>query len=179
MREIIYYVAISIDGYIAGSKGDASEFKAEGEGVSQYLQDLQTFDTVVMGRRTYEFGYQFGLIPGQPAYPHMEHYIFSNTLQLDDIHPQVNVESLDIDKILELKRGSGPPIYLCGGGIFAGWLLNHKLIDQVKIKLNPLLLGNGIPLFVGAKTSHQLLVTDKMDFDDIQIISYKVQYGDV
>ena len=176
MRDIVYYVATSVDGYIAGPKGDASQFKASGAGVNQYLEDLQNFDTVIMGRRTYEFGFQFGLVPGQPAYPHMEHYIFSNTLELQDLHDQVHIEALAIEKVLELKKGTGTPIYLCGGGIFAGWLLNNQLIDQVKIKLNPLLLGMGIPLFVGAKMPHQLKRSEKLDFEDIQIITYEVQY---
>ena len=82
MPKIIYYVASSLDGFIAGPEDDISDFAAGGSGVDQYLSDLQNFKTVIMGRRTYEFGYQYGLKPGQPAYPHMEHFIFSSSLQL-------------------------------------------------------------------------------------------------
>lgn len=64
MRKITYYVAISLDGFIAGPDGDISGFVQQGEGVNQYLQDLQAFDTVIMGRKTYEFGYAYGLQPG-------------------------------------------------------------------------------------------------------------------
>ena len=72
MARIIYYVASSIDGFIAGQNDDISDFVPGGKGVEKYLADLQKFKTVIMGRRTYEFGYQFGLEPGKPAYPHME-----------------------------------------------------------------------------------------------------------
>ncbi|WP_373518949.1 dihydrofolate reductase family protein [Pricia sp.] len=84
MKRIIYYVATSIDGFIAGPKDDASGFTATGEGVARYLEDLKDFKTVIMGRRTYEFGYKYGLEPGQPAYSHMQHYIFSKTLKFKD-----------------------------------------------------------------------------------------------
>lgn len=39
----------------------------KGDGVARYLKDLEAFDTVIMGRNTYEFGYKFGLKPGQLA----------------------------------------------------------------------------------------------------------------
>ena len=78
MRNIVYYVAVSLDGFIAGPDGDITGFVAGGSGIDQYLKDLKAFDTVIMGRKTYEFGYKFGLKPGEPAYPHTKHYIFSN-----------------------------------------------------------------------------------------------------
>ena len=177
MGKIVYYVAISIDGFIAGVDGDASAFTANGSGVDQYLKDLETFDTVIMGRKTYEFGYQFGLQPGQLAYKHMVHYIFSNTLDLANPDPRLSVEPLAIDRVREIKKMTGKPIYLCGGGTFAGWLLNNQLIDQVKVKLNPLILGQGIPLFVGVKQPHQLHRLMQSHYDDIQIIEYDVVYG--
>lgn len=147
MSKIIYYVAVSLDGFIAGEGGDVSSFLHEGEGVVKYQQDLAKFATVIMGRSTYEVGYQYGLQPGQPAYPHMKHYIFSNTLVFEDAHPQVQVKPLQIEVVQELKQTSSTDIYLCGGGKFAGWLLENGEIDQLKLKLNPIVLGEGIPLF--------------------------------
>ena len=177
MRDIVYYVAVSIDGYIAGEEDDISGFTTTGSGLSQYLEDLKDFDTVIMGRRTYEFGYKFDLQPGQPAYPHMQHYIFSNTLHLPKVSDQVHVEPLSLDRIHHLRDGAGSDIYLCGGGIFSGWLLNHQLIDRVKIKLNPLILGKGIPMFVGVKQKYQLeLLNYKMYDEGLQIIEYKIHY---
>ena len=177
MRPIIYYVATSLDGYIAGETEDASGFTQVGDGVNQYLKDLQTFDTTIMGRRTYEFGYKFGLEPGQPAYPHMDHYIFSATLKLENSHPKVKVCPLNIRTILDLKATEGSPIYLCGGGQFAGWLLENELIDVLKIKLNPLLLGSGIRLFGDSKKQYQLTLQDRQSFEEgLQILTYKILY---
>ncbi|MFK7978552.1 MAG: dihydrofolate reductase family protein [Saprospiraceae bacterium] len=177
MRPIIYYVATSLDGFIAGEGDDISGFAQGGAGVNQYLQDLQTFDTTIMGRRTYEFGYQYGLEPGQPAYRHMDHYIFSNTLKLETIHRKVKVGPLNLQTILDLKATEGSPIYLCGGGQFAGWLLENELIDVLKIKLNPLLLGSGIRLFGDSKKIYQLTLQDRQSFEEgLQILTYQLNY---
>lgn len=177
MRNIIYYVASSLDGYIAGPGENIDGFVSGGNGLDQYVADLQQFDTVIMGRKTYEFGYRFGLQPGQPAYPHMRHYIFSNHLQLENPHELVKVCPPNLENIRQLKSEKGTDIYCCGGGEFAGWLLNHELIDLLKIKLNPLVLGNGIRLF---GNSSRKVLTELMDsrlFDrGLQLITYKILY---
>ena len=146
MRPIIYDVAVTLDGYICHEDGSADGFVGEGEHVADYLQRLQQYDTVLMGRKTYEFGYAFGLVPGERAYPHMEHFVFSSSLRFDN--PQVQVVSPDrLDLVEQLKQSSGGPIYLCGGGQFAAALLDHQLIDQFVVKLNPVLFGSGIQAF--------------------------------
>ena len=93
----------SLDGYIAGPNEDISGFVAGGSGVQQYQKDLKGFDTVIMGRKTYEFGYKFGLKPGQPAYPHMHHYIFSSTLILENCDHRVTVCKPEIQIIKKLN----------------------------------------------------------------------------
>ncbi len=177
MRNITYYVATSIDGFIAGPNGEIGNFVGEGSGVDQYLQDLQRFDTVIMGRHTYEFGYRFGLTPGQAAYPHMEHYIFSNTLHLENPDTKVHVVKPQLETIRQLKQAEGMDIYLCGGGQFAGWLLEHELIDYLKIKLNPLILGSGIRLFGGTKKEVITELMDSKSYDKgLQMLSYRIKY---
>ena len=174
-RRIIYYVATSLDGYIAGPGGDISGFVGAGDGVDRYLADLAAFDTVIMGRNTYTFGYRFGLKPGQPAYGHMTHYIFSDNLVLPDRDPKVNVMHVDLRNIQDIRRQPGSDIYLCGGGRFAGWLLDHGMIDVLKIKLNPLVLGGGTRLFGDSTTTLNLRLTDSERFDDgLQIITFAI-----
>jgi len=149
MRDIIYDVAVSLDGYIAAKGGDASALPQTGEHVMAYGERLQTYDTVIMGRKTYEYAYDFVLPPGARAYPHMTHYIFSKTLELPDNSDVQVVRDNWLNQIDKLKDSSGRPIYLCGGGIFAGYLLQHGRIDLLRLKVAPLVLGNGIKLFAG------------------------------
>lgn len=177
MRQLVYYVAVSLDGYIAGPNEAIDKFAADGPLVEKYLSDLQSFDTVVMGRKTYEFGYKFGLEPGQPAYPHMRHYIFSESMALDNTHEQVKVIKRDLSMVQQLKNEDGLDIYLCGGGVFAGWLLDNQLIDVLKIKLNPIILGGGTPLFGKSHTSLSLQQTDVQEFDGgLSLRTYRMRY---
>ena len=176
MRKIVYYVAASLDGFIAGPDEDISGFIQGGEGVEQYQADLQHYDAVLMGRKTYEFGYRYGLEPGQPAYGHMTHYIFSNSLRFDVAHEQVKVSPLDLDFIRDLKRRDGKAIYLCGGGELAGRLLEQGLIDEIKIKLNPLVLGRGVPLFANLKRQYNLEFVQSVSFPSgMQTLTYTVK----
>jgi len=173
MKKIIYYVASSLDGYIAGENDDISKFILQGEGVEKYQSDLAKFGTVIMGRKTYEFGFQYGLEPGQPAYPNMEHYIFSSSLKIDNLSETVKIEKLSIEKVNEIRQNAKTDIYLCGGGQFAGWLLENGLIDQLKLKLNPVVLGSGTKLFGSSTANESWELADKESFSDgLQILTY-------
>lgn len=176
MARIIYYVASSIDGFIAGENDDISDFAAGGKGVDKYLADLQNFRTVIMGRRTYEFGYRFGLEPGKPAYPHMEHFIFSDSMKIENLAETVHIEKKSIDRIKEIKESTQSDIYLCGGGEFAGWLLDNGLIDQLKLKLNPIILGNGVRLFGNSQTKAKWNLKETESFEDgLKILTYDIK----
>ncbi len=177
MQRIIYYVAVSVDGFIEGPNQDISMFMPSGAGVDKYLEDLQSYKTVIMGRSTYEFGYQYGLQPGQPAYPHMDHYIFSSQLKFKEQHEKVHVNPISVDMIQKIRDNSPTDIYMCGGGKFAGWLLENGLIDQLKIKLNPVIIGSGTPLFEGVKRPYQLKLTDSVTYPEgLQVMNYEVIY---
>ncbi|GAB4565561.1 MAG: dihydrofolate reductase family protein [Haliangiales bacterium] len=147
MRKLVYDVALTLDGFIAHEDGSIGGFAMEGAHADAYMERLQGYDTVVMGRKTYEAGYAFGLKPGQRAYPHMDHYIVSKTLELGDDAEVTVVRGDFVDAVKKLKQADGGDIYLCGGGMLAGVLLDHGLIDQLLIKLNPVIIGSGISLF--------------------------------
>ncbi|MEX2514188.1 MAG: dihydrofolate reductase family protein [Cyclobacteriaceae bacterium] len=177
MRKIVYYVASSLDGFISGMNEDVSGFVGTGNGVDQYLSDLTHFDTVIMGRKTYEFGYKYGLQPGQLAYPHMKHYIFADQFQLENPDPKIQVKKIDLQEIEAIQNHEGTDIYLCGGGEFAGWLLDHQKIDRLKLKLNPLILGRGIKLFGKSTKNHHLQLLDTTAYENgLQFMTYRINY---
>ncbi len=176
MRKIVYYVAVSLDGYICGQNNDISAFVSGGDGIQKYFSDLSGFDTVIMGRNTYEFGFAFGLQPGQPAYPNMQHYIFSSTASYPNMHETVHICEPSIDEINKIKQQEGTSIYLCGGGIFSGWLLDHDLVDEVWIKLNPIILGTGTRLFGNSKKSAKLNLSETHAYEEgLQIMRFTVK----
>jgi dihydrofolate reductase len=178
MRKIVYHVAATLDHYIAHEDGTIDGFPGEGTHVTDYLASLQAYDTVLMGRNTYEFGYAYGLQKGQPAYPHMQHYIFSRSLTFDQPSQQVRIiDREEVAFVQQLKQGEGSPIYLCGGGQFAGFLLTHQLIDELKIKLSPVLFGRGIPLFGDTQKRVPLTLLDAKTYDTgVLLLTYRIDY---
>jgi len=147
MRKIDYHIAITLDGFISHQDGSIDGLLMEGEHADDFVQSLGEYDTVLMGRKTYEFGFQFGLEVGQAAYPNMKHYIFSQSLDFESSDEVSLVKSNALEKIKQLKRKNGKDIWLCGGGELAGFLLENELIDTLTVKVNPIVFGSGRPLF--------------------------------
>lgn len=147
MHPIIYDVAVSLDGFISGASGDISKFDFEGPVVDDYTNRLGSYKTAIMGRNTYEFGYDYGLKPGQNPYPNMNTVVFSNTMQVPE-NCEISIHNRPTpEQVRKLARESAGPVYLCGGGDFAGWMLEQGLIDRVILKRSPCVFGGGTALF--------------------------------
>lgn len=166
MQPIVYDVAVSVDGFIAGASGDVSQFPQTGAVVDDYTARLQTYRAVLMGRATYEFGYAFGLQPGQNPYPRAQSLVISSSIVLPD-NSEVEVVRMDpavrIDRLRHIAPG---PIYLCGGGHLAGWLLHEGLITQLRLTRAPVILGQGVPLFAGIGPVRPMTLTDSRIYKD-------------
>ncbi|AXK32170.1 dihydrofolate reductase [Streptomyces armeniacus] len=163
MRKLSYYIALTIDGFIAAPDGTA-DFYPIGEDMTQYLateypETLPThirrmlgfddaenrhFDTVLMGSDTYELAVQEG---NTSPYGHLRQYAFSHS-RTEAPDPAVEIVASDaLDRVRELKAEEGGlDIYLCGGGALAGTLLPE--IDEMVTKVYPIVAGSGIPMFV-------------------------------
>jgi dihydrofolate reductase len=132
--------------------------------VDDYLARRDAYRMTIMGRRTYEFGYNYGLRPGDNPYPHMRTLILSKTLSLP---PKSAVEQIGTDAVAfvrQLKGEANNPIYLCGGGELAGSLARAGLIDTLILKRLPLMLGGGTRLFGEVGASLTLTQTDQIDY---------------
>lgn len=148
MRKLIYHIAASLDGFIAHTDGSFDGFSWDDRVVGDFLKSItEDYDTVLMGRHTYDVGLKEGKTS---PYPHMAQYLCSRSLK-DSPDPEVTLVSQDLVSLVsELKeQDRNKNIWLCGGGQIATQLLEAGLIDQVILKLNPILLGAGIPLFHG------------------------------
>ena len=174
MRKLKYHVASTIDGFIAHLDHTIDGFVAEGEHVTDYLESLRNdYDTVLMGRRTYEFGFQFGVTN---PYPWMKQYVLSRTMERS---PDPNVELVSqniIDFVRGLKEAAGKDIYLCGGADLAGRLIAEALVDEIILKLNPVAFCSGIPLFSGAvKQIDMELTGSKVYASGVVLLNYRVK----
>lgn len=155
MRKLQYYVASSIDGFVSGLDDSVDGFLGEGAFVDEFLAYQRQVGVVLMGRNTYDFGVRLGVTN---PYPHLAQYVFSRTLSQSPDPAITLVREDAIGRVRALKAQPGPDIWLCGAGLLAAELLRAGLIDELMLKLNPLLFGPGKPLFAGEypKTKLQL-----------------------
>lgn len=159
MRELVYYVAVSLDGYIAAPDDTFDAFPMQGDHIDMILRDytdtiptlglemtgltapLTRFDTVLMGWNTYAVGAPH---PPSGPYGHLRQYVFSRNHS--DVESGVVLTDEDpIALVRKLKQKDGSGIWLCGGGMLASALIEE--IDRLILKVNPVLLGSGKKLF--------------------------------
>lgn len=172
MSTLTYHVATSLDGYIAHTDGSFDGFAWDDEVVRDFFAELAGYSTVLMGRKTYEVGLREGKTS---PYPDMRQIVFSRSMTA---RPDPAVELVcdqAKDFVRSLKAEQGGPIWLCGGSELAATLLAAGLIDQLKIKLNPVLFGAGIPLFAPPIALSQLRHTDTRNYAcGITVLSYEL-----
>ncbi|WP_424463886.1 dihydrofolate reductase family protein [Pseudoclavibacter helvolus] len=164
MRELVYYVASSIDGFIADPSGGYDAFPVEGDHMATLLEEYTdafpahvldllglkapgtTFDTVIMGWNTLRPAVEIGI---DSPYPHLRQFVASRSERY--VADDVTLVDDPVRCVRELKAEEGLPIWLCGGGDLAGALLGE--IDRLILKRNPVAFGAGIPLFGDAAYS--------------------------
>jgi dihydrofolate reductase len=161
MPKLVYYIGISIDGYIAGPD-DEVDFYPITDDYMQWMLDefgdalpghvraqagiaerpLTKFDRVIMGRRTYDPALAQNITS---PYPHLDQYVVSRELRVDD--PAITVIRNEPGVAVDMLKNenSDLDIYLAGGGQLAGQLLPQ--IDVLVVKTYPVVAGAGRPAF--------------------------------
>ena len=148
MRRVRYAVACSLDGFIAGPNGEFDWIPSDPEVDAAAAQDFSRYDTLLIGRRTFEVM----RANGQPTFPGKANYIFSRTLTPADIPKSSILSSTPEQTTAELRNApdNGKDIWLFGGGELFRALLAANLVDDVELTIIPILLGEGIPLLAAA-----------------------------
>jgi dihydrofolate reductase len=142
MRIIRYVVASSLDGYIAGPNGEADWIPMAPD--IDFAAVFEEFDTLLMGRRTYETLLAQGGARG--PFAGFRIVVVSRTLD-PKAHPEVSVIADDLaGQVDALRHLPGKDIWLFGGGHLFRTLLDLGLVDTVEVALIPVLLGAGVPL---------------------------------
>lgn len=191
MRALVYLIAVSMDGYIADPDGGFDGFGTQPETLAALFElypetcpaharaalgvtaAARRFDAVVMGYRTHQPALDAGLTS---AYPHLKQYVVTHRALPDD--PTVETISGDAAAaVAELKTHPGRDIWLCGGADLAGQLIG--LVDEIQLKVNPVLFGSGIPLVrLGYASRPFTLVGTSRLPGDVLLNTYRPAQGD-
>ena len=170
MRRVRYRVATSLDGYIAGPKGEIDWIVQDP--TMDWASLFAGFDTALLGRRTYELTKQ----PGAPGWPAgWRIYLFSTTLAPEQ-DPDVTLVRKDAGAaVAALRAGAGRDIWLFGGGSLFRSLLEARQVDIVELAIMPVLLGGGVPLLeTGAPITRLRLVHSETSPRGIVVLRYEV-----
>ena len=162
----------TLDGYFEGEDHDISWHNADNEEFAKFANDqLDETDTLIFGRKTYEL--MAGFWPSDEAIKiepdtatrmnSLRKIVFSRSPMKTDWH---NVESSMnvVEKMHELKAEPGKDIAALGSSNLCLTLIEEGLLDEIRIMVNPLIIGKGTPLFDGTDKIHRFTLKDSRPF---------------
>lgn len=163
MRKIIVYIAASADGYIARADGSVDWLSGSRQpGDYGWAKFYATIDTILWGRKTYEFG----LSAGFPFDPDVKNYLFSRQ-KMNDPGPGFELVDDSVSDFAERIRAiPGKNIWMMGGGELISSFLDVGQIDEFIIHVIPVLIGEGIPLLAPRHRTVSLQLESCRQFED-------------
>ncbi len=162
-RQVILYIAMSLDGYIAKPNDDLiflSIVEKEGEDYG-YADFVSTVDTVILGRKTYDW-----VMKQVGEFPHADKnaYIITRTAR-PKIGKTVFYTGDLTDLVIKLKSENGKNIFCDGGAEIVNELLKNDLLDEIIISVIPILVGNGTRLFKDGRPEQKIKLVNVKTFD--------------
>ncbi|MGG4454202.1 dihydrofolate reductase family protein [Brevibacillus porteri] len=155
-RRIILDLAVTLDGFIEGKNGEVDWCIMDAE--MGFVHFLHQIDTILYGRKSYDLWGQFS--------PEMEHtdeekeiwglvhskekYVFSKTQKGTD-NKAIFINDNILEVVNQLKNKSGKDIWLYGGASLITTFINLELVDEFRLSVHPVILGEGKPLFMDLK----------------------------
>ena len=162
-RKVCLFIAMSLDGYIARPDGDISfldEMNQEGEDYG-YSAFIETVDTVILGRKTYEKLISMGV---ESPYGDRNVFVLTHSPRLAPKNISYYSGSLS-ELISSIRIQPGKHIYCDGGAETIAQLIQENLVDEMIISIVPILLGNGIRLFGASSPEQKLQFIDHTTFE--------------
>ncbi|WLR42580.1 dihydrofolate reductase family protein [Bacillus carboniphilus] len=171
-RKVVLYIAASLDGFIAKEDDDLNWLEEmEVEGDCGYSEFYQSIDTVIMGKRTYDYILKHAeMFP----YPDKKCYVFSTSKTGSDEHVEfVNEDVGSFTKNLKEEQGSN--IWMAGGGSILDDFMKSSLIDEYIITVTPHLLGKGVSLFKDHNPETELVLIKVNQYGQMVQLHYKIK----
>lgn len=180
MRKVIFFMLTSLDGYFEGLDRDINWHNVDDEFNEFAIKQTGEFGMLLFGRVTYELMASYwpteaakrddpivaGLMNSLPK------IVFSKTLEKTDWENTRLVKNNYIEEISKLKQQSGKDIAIFGSSDLTVTLMEHGLVDEYRIMINPIVLGNGKPLFKGVKHKINLKLMNTKTFKSGNVLLY-------
>ena len=173
-RKIIYYVAVSADGFIARPDGAVAWLdRPHPKGNYGMGKFYKSVDTCLLGRKTYDLAVGHGM---KDAYPGKRNCVFSRTLKKTS-SAKVELVRGDIKSFTRhLRAEKGTDIWLVGGGELASAFLDAGDLDEFVLHIIPVLIGEGIALVAPRHRNLPLKLLRTQKFPDgVILLHYAVQ----
>lgn len=176
-RRIILDVAVTLDGLIEGKNGEVDWCMMDPE--MGFINFLDQIDTILYGRKSYDLWGQF--TPGTEdsdtekeiwALVHSkEKYVFSRTQNGSD-NKAIFINDNLLEEVNKLKEKPGKDIWLYGGASLNTTFINLGLVDEYRLSVHPVILGEGKPLFIDIKQRLNLKMVNTKTFSSgvVQLI---------
>ena len=177
MRKITFGGANSLDNYFARPDGAVDWLMWSSEAHAVMADYWKTIDTILWGRKTYEFALRSSKGKGGGS-PGMKNYVFSRTLKPESDKTVTIVSTDAVAFVRDLKEQDGKDICLMGGGDLARTFFEADLIDEIGFNVHPVLLSAGIPLFHPMNRQIDLELLECRPFKNgCVLVKYRVKHG--
>lgn len=160
--KLILYIAMSSDGFIAGENDSLdflSPYQVEGEDYG-YHSFIQSIETVIVGRRTYETVVGMGC----PYHEDKRVYVITSSSKHSDNEKLIYFNGDLKNMVKELKTSETGHIYCDGGALLAKSLLEENLIDEMVLSIIPVQLNNGTLLFEAGVIPYDFELKKKTEY---------------
>ncbi|MEC0310867.1 dihydrofolate reductase family protein [Paenibacillus lautus] len=176
-RKIILDLAVTLDGFIEGKNGEVDWCIMDSE--MGFIDFLNQIDTILYGRKSYDLWGQF-----TPEIDHpdtekeiwrivhsKEKYVFSRTQKATD-HKAIYINDHIIEEVNALKNKPGKDIWLYGGASLITTFIHLGLVDEFRLSVHPVVLGEGKPLFMDINKRLNLKLVNTRTFSSgvVQLI---------
>jgi len=168
MRKIISFMHISLDGFVAGPNGEMNWIKVDEELFDHIGKRISETDAALYGRVTYEMMQNYWPTAGDEPdaskhdiehskwYNNAHKIVLSKTMKGKELDNTTIISDNIADRINEIKQQAGSEILLFGSPTATHSLIQQGLIDGYWLFVNPIILGQGIPLFTDIKDKIKL-----------------------
>jgi dihydrofolate reductase len=184
MRKLKLQVQITVDGFIAGPNGEMDWVNMNwGQDINDFVTQLtDSVNTILLGRNLAE-----GFIPhwtaaynqptpepGSETFVKTPKIVFSKSLTKSEWDNTIVVNGNLKDEVTALKNNSGKDLIAYGGSKFVSSLIKEKLVDELYLFINPVIIGKGMPIFQEVSEKHNLKLISSKTFEcGIIVLTYK------